>query len=114
MTELSFLIDLLLNHKLSKPTQKAIQMRITEVESNRPAPIPRVQPMLHQGQAPSMQAKIEAMENDRLLNPPPQAIGSPIQATSMTAAQALQDRQKIINQALSGKEEPGRSSPRKY
>lgn len=33
MSELSFLIDLLMNHKLSKPTKELIAARIKEVES---------------------------------------------------------------------------------
>lgn len=34
MTELSFLIDLLLNHELPKPTKEKIANRITEVEGD--------------------------------------------------------------------------------
>lgn len=43
MTELQFLIDLLLNHKLSEPTKKLVAQRIGEVEEQLRGPKPITQ-----------------------------------------------------------------------
>ena len=112
MTELSFLLDLLLNHKLTKPTQTAIKERIKEVEAQFASqPVrPQVQ-RVPNGQAPSMQAAIEAMEAEKGNVPPPP---NQIPAQTAAAAGALRRRQEAINIAISGKEEPGRTSPRKF
>lgn len=120
MTELSFLIDLLLNHKLPKATQTAIKERIQEVESQyaKPSmPFPARLSVI-QGQAPSMAAAIASMEAEKMGEVPLPVV--PIVAinhqgaTTPTAARALMDRNKKIVQAISGKEEPGQTSPRKF
>ena len=106
MTELQFLIDLLLNHKLSAKTKQAVADRIGEVESKYAFQTPRsLQPAV---QAPSMQKVLDEME---ALNPP--------QPTTQAAAQALQARADVIRKAASAdpfrsKPEPGRTSPRKF
>lgn len=61
-TEISFLIDLVLNHKLPKPTKELCRLRIRDLEEGlfqRPAvaiAMPRMQ------QAPSTMANLEAQE----------------------------------------------------
>lgn len=117
MSELSFLLHLLLDHKLPIKTKALIKTRIGEIESRhdvRAQPTTRNLPPHLANQAPSMQAKIQAMEEEKLNHPPPQALLAPTQATTPAAALALQDRQKLINQAINGKEEQGRTSPRKF
>lgn len=115
MTELSFLIELLLNHKLPKKTKDIIAERVKTIQAqpitvnSRPMPLPIVS-----GQAPSMQAKIEAMEAERAGQAPIAA-----QPVTVAAQMALMDRQKIISQSVnanpfSAKPEPGRTSPRKF
>lgn len=70
MTELSFLLELLLNHRLTKPTKDLLQARIKEVESNLNSnPIPlqvnkiptTIQPIKPNpnAQAPSTQAILD-------------------------------------------------------
>jgi hypothetical protein len=93
MTELSFLLELILNHKLPKTTKKAIRDRIGEIqmraiaEESAPAP-PRtysIQPVLTKPQ-PMMPEKI---------------------AQTPEAQQALNNRQAMINAAMSRKPLPG-------
>ena len=138
-TELSFLVDLLLNHKLQPVTRKAIAERLKEVEETLsrgypPPPaavearrtmmtVPPVRPELA-AQAASTRAILE--RNPDLI---PAAGGqgaaqapavvteqAPVAVIAQTpaTAQALQHRQEVINQALSGKPEKGRTSPRKF
>jgi hypothetical protein len=42
MTELSWLVDLLLNHKLSKPVRDHVANRIRDIEAAQPKPAPQV------------------------------------------------------------------------
>jgi hypothetical protein len=113
MTELSFLLELLLEHELKKDTQKLIRERIKEIEA-RPTAVHAQAPRPAQGnQAPSTQKLLDEMA---------QATGSPVpqmaaqipNPSTNAAAQALMHRAELIAQAVSGKEEKGRSSPRKF
>lgn len=119
MTELSFLLDLLLNHKLTKATQMAIKERISIVESQYSKAPSVAAPVRQNGQAPSMQAAIHALEQERSSETPPLpvvpngAINMTV-ASSPVAAEALRQRNQAIAQAISGREEPGRTSPRKF
>jgi hypothetical protein len=132
VSELSFLISLLLEHKLGKKTKDAIQARIKEIEVQPPqrglayqqAHIQHPQRSFDSrgvGQAPSMQAKIEAMEAEKEaiargeIPPQPIPVGPP--PSSAAAAQALALRQNIIQGALGesgGNFEPGRKAARKF
>lgn len=110
MTELTFLIELLLNHKLPKVTKDLIAKRITEVETAfRPQQGPSVSadPAVKPTQAASTMA-ILARNPD--LTPSPVAVVAQTPAT----AKALADRQESIALAMSGKVEKGRTSPRKF
>lgn len=109
MTELSFLLELLLEHELKKETQKLIRERIKEIEQPRAQTRP-----VQTGQAPSMQRAVAEMEQDQAIRVnfaqmPPQAIPQ-----SPAVAQAMAHRQALVAQAISGKEEKGRTSPRKF
>lgn len=120
MSELSFLIHLLLEHKLTKATKDLVKSRIQEIESRQGPQVIRYPAQVIGGaggvvQAPSMQAKIEAMEHEKLTQPPQQPQG-PTPNTN-AAAQALQLRQQMINGALAesgGNFEKGRTSARKF
>ncbi len=138
MTELTFLLELLLEHKLPKKTKDVVAARIRVVEEdlsnklqtfptvNRPAapPVP-ITPfptsIVHGAQqAPSTMALLakDASSPPGLPQPlPPQAELPPavanIAQTSATAI-ALAQRQEAIRIATSGKEEKGRTSPRKF
>jgi hypothetical protein len=94
MSELSFLLELLLNHKVPQTTKKLIQERIREVESHIQAPALQRQP--------SVRPSPTAQE--------PQ----PVIANTAAAAEALAAREALIQQATSGRAEPGRTSPRKF
>lgn len=112
MTELQFLLDLLLNHKLTASTKKIVAQRIGDVEATftfAPRPIYLPPPS---AQAPSTQKLLDQIAADAapIEIPPP---------TTPAAAQALQARSAAINRAANsdpfrGKPEPGRTSPRKF
>lgn len=109
MTELSFLLELLLDHDLQKETQKLIRERIKEIEQPRAQSRP-----IQTGQAPSMQRAVAEMEQDQAIQAnfaqmPPQPVPQ-----SPAVAQAMAHRQALVAQAISGKEEKGRTSPRKF
>lgn len=107
ISELSFLLEILLEHKLEKETQTAIRDRIKEIESGpRPVFTPansgvQVSRDPH-AQAPSILAKYPE------LGIHPETI-----AQTPAAAKALADRQAMIAEAMSGKPPPGQTGPRK-
>lgn len=114
ISELSFLIELLLKHKLPPATKSLIAARIAEVEerygSNQvQAPVSGPKSPAVAMQSPSMQA-IMARNPDLI----PAAV--PVEAIAQTpaAAAALASRQQAIAQAMSGKPEKGQTSPRKF
>lgn len=128
MTELTFLLDLLLNHKLPKPTKVAVTERVKEVElqlqqgyqiphaarSLQMAPVP---PHLA-NQAPStIAAMMKHPDLVAQLTPAISPVGEtqPAVVAQTPAAQAaLAQRQETINAAISGKPDKGRTSPRKF
>lgn len=106
MSELSFLLDLLLNEKLSIKVKTKLTERIKEIESRMGQP-PIVHRIIPSAQAPSTQKILDEMAMN------PQPVEAP-QANTFATAQALQSRQQAIAIAASGKPEAGRSSPRKF
>lgn len=122
MSELSFLIELLLNHDLPKATKDLLASRIRDVEANLvAAPQPR-QPVVTAingvYQAPST---IAAMARHGDLTAPTISIAAnapsiPVEQVAQTpaAAAAINSRNEAINNAISGKVEKGRVSPRKF
>lgn len=135
MTELSFLVSLLLDHKLPKLTQKAVADRIKEVEATMAPAAPSARPYSVQaaptvipahlvGQSPSTIAammKHEAQGAPPLVPIPAAEAPAPVTAIAQTpAAQAaLMERQQMIAAAtlggpFTGKPERGRNSPRKF
>ena len=142
MTELTFLVDLLLNHKLPKPTRDAVAVRIKEVEMGlpkqygqyNPPPAPQAAMARQQNlpphianQSPSMQAIM--LRNPDLvpagvpsgaaiealaIAPPPEPAPVAIIAQTPAAVNAMNERAATIRQGMSGKPEKGRTSPRKF
>jgi CTP:molybdopterin cytidylyltransferase MocA len=124
MTELSFLLDLLLNHKLAKVTRELVVARIREVEvrsqspaATRPAQTSAAIPPHLVGQSPSTIAAMMRHEAGGVA--PPIAVAPlvdtpPVVAQTPAAAAALAARQSVIDSAISGKPEKGRTSPRKF
>ncbi len=122
MTELAFLLELLLNHKLPRPTKVAVTERIKEVESKLlsprdvrseiPAPSQGFIPPHLIGQAPSTVAAMARHPDLAAALEPPQPVAVIAQTPAAQAAVAA--RQEAINSALSGKVEKGRTSPRKF
>lgn len=130
MTELSFLIDLLLNHELQKPTKDAIADRIKEVESK-----------LTTNGAGSHGSHLQSWNNQLPQNVPQQAastlalmakhgdipyIASPpmppipktepvaqIAQTVATAA-AMMSRNAAISDSIAGKTDKSTGRPRKF
>lgn len=111
MSELSFLIDLLLNEKLSKSVRTKIAERVKEVEVKFAAPpvftmgptLPPPKVINGALQAPST---VAAMERHAAEAPP--VVASPV------VANALMERERALAAATSGKPEAGRTSPRKF
>jgi hypothetical protein len=107
MSELSFLIDLLLNERLSGAVRAKIAERVKVVESQMITqksiiPLP-ISPAQAQGQSPST---IAAMA--RHAQEPAPIVNSP------AAQAALQNREIALAESMSGKPPPGRTSPRKF
>lgn len=115
MTELSFLLDLLLNHKLPKVTRDAVAARIKEVEAIfiSPGYIPNFAPIRSTGsnQAPSMQA-IMARNPDLMVAPAPEKVE--IVAQTPAAVAALNSRQQAIAESMAGKVNKETGRPRKF
>jgi hypothetical protein len=111
MTEIQFLLDIVLHCKNLKQVKDKCLTRIGEVEANLqsgrgpawPMPIPPIGQ-----QAVSTQRIIDGM-----VYPSDGTIPQVIAQTPQTAA-ALESRQQAIKIATSGKPEPGRTSPRKF
>ncbi len=142
MTELAFLLDLLLEHKLSAPTRKAITERIKFVEAKlsqghtttvvRPAPmaVPAVLPPHMVGQSPStIQAMLrheanghagppvlQELNGSSMVPAPPMADPQPVAVVAQTPAAmaAMNQRQAVVAQAISGKPMAGETKPRKW
>lgn len=125
MTELSFLLDLLLNHKLPKATREAVTERVKDVEdsyiiaSRRHEPtMPYVSPAPAIAmQAPSTQA-ILARNPDLVAAMPMPAVPEPqpvaVVGQTPAAIAALNSRQQAINNAIGGKTDKETGRPRKW
>ncbi len=121
-TELSFLIELLLKHKLPPATKSLIAERIKDVEvylnnsGNRgvvPARTLNVQPVTTVPQAASTLAALARHADAGL--PTPEIVTPVVQvAQTPMAMQAMNNRSAAISAAISGKPEKGRTSPRKF
>ncbi len=107
MTELSFLIELLLNHDLPKATKDLLADRIKEVEyriSENPIhkPISVSQPIHNTGpkQAPSTLANMAKQEGITFV-PPPEVVLPPVTQIAQTpaTAEALNYRNNLLNKA---------------
>jgi len=103
-TELSFLLDILLEHKLPKKVKELVTARIKEVEAglNRTQlpvfiPPPKTFTITGPPQAPSTLANFEKHGEPLIYTPPPDTHPSVQQvAQTSAAAQALQTRQDAI------------------
>jgi hypothetical protein len=112
MTELKWLVDMLLNNRLSPKVKSKFIARIGDVEASLfnspPLKRPPLSPLANL-QVPSMQAIVEALQlEDQKVIPIEQVAQTP------EAAEALNKRNLAIQIATSGKPEPGRTSPRKF
>ena len=116
-TELSFLIELLLHHKLDGKTKELIQARIQEVEAGLSsrggcgckvtAAVQASNPIMAM-QAPSTQAILA--RNPDLISTAPVPVAEIAQTPAAMAAMA--SRQEALSGA--GKIEQGRDRPRKF
>lgn len=113
MTELTWLVDLIVNHELSPKTKKHVLKRMKQVELNYQQPtiiVPQALPppkVIHGAmQSPST---VAAMQRHQDIQASPQA---PIAVTPQAQA-AIASRQAMIEQALSGKVDKGHTSPPK-
>lgn len=120
MTELGFLIDLLLNHKLPLSTKTAITTRLKAVEEelqSRPKQmssmsingIPTPISPIVAAQAPSMQA-IMARNPDLIAPSAPVAVV----AQTPAAMAAMASREQAISESMMGKTNKETGRPRKF
>lgn len=123
MTELTFLLDLLLNHKLPMATRAAISQRIKEVEANlsNGYQVPRHAQEVRQAALKDLPAHLanQAPSTIAALQRHPDLVAEmakPVEVVAQTPAaqQAMASRQDAINAAMAGKVEKGRTSPRKF
>lgn len=120
MTELSFLIDLLLNHKLPKATKELIMSRIKDVEMSITSKLPQahlIRPIQSPtAQAPSTMALMAKHGDLPAIETPIMPIPEPVAVIAHTpaAAAAMQSRSQAISHALSGIPEKGATKPRKW
>lgn len=126
MTELSFLIELLLNHDLPKPTKDLIAERIKEVEQGiTSSPRPREVPLHFNNVGPQQAAStLKAMAKHGDIPPivmteiPPVVPVEQVAQTPMAAA-AVNHRNTLINKAVNQNREmvdtgKGTKGPRKW
>jgi len=120
VTELTFLVELLLNHKLPKPTKDLVAQRIKEVEESfaaRPAlPIQPKQaiPAHLANQAPSTLAALARHPDLMAQMAPPDPQPVAVIAQTPAAVAAMASREQAIASAMSGKPMKGETSPRKF
>lgn len=133
MTELSFLVDLLLNHKLPKVTRDAVAVRIKEVESSLPMqkqifPQAHFIPPHHTGvispaamQAPSTLAAMARHGDLQMIAAPemppiPSPEPAPVTVIAQTpaTAMAMNSRNQAIADSINGKTDKLTGRPRKF
>lgn len=100
MTELQFLIDLLLNHKLNPTTKKLVADRIGQVESTYRAPLPAAihSPSVFRPttvQAPSTQAILDREVGADVSSPTPLPTPVPKMATDRIVGGEINTGQNI-------------------
>jgi hypothetical protein len=123
MTELSFLVDLLLNHRLPKATKDAVAARIKEVEQNLaprsqavaapPRPLPPAVAM----QSPSTQAlmaKHGDIAPESVASPAAEVTQPAVIAQTPAAVAAINSRQAAIAASMSGNVDKVSGRPRKF
>lgn len=124
MTELSFLIDLLLNHKLPRSTRDAVAARIKEVEvlasttvMRIPASVP-ITPAMLANQAPStLAAMARHADLPGVVDP---GVGprapAPVAVVAQTpaAVAAMNSRSQAIAESMAGKVDKSTGRPRKW
>lgn len=104
MTELSFLLELLLNHKLPKMTQMVIKDRIAEIQ------LKSIAGIITEIEQPKIDypARTPNITTKELNARPVTTVSAPEQIAHTPAAQeALNNRQAMINAALNRKVMPG-------
>ena len=109
MNELSFLIELLMNHKLPRATKELVAERIKAFDSStmRMPQVPQHQSTFLAQQAPSTQ---EALVKHGLV---PEAPVEVIAQTPATAA-AMASRQQAIAESIAGKIDKTTGRPKKF
>ena len=122
MTELSFLVSLLLEHKLSPTTKKAVAERIKEVESRQAPAAPQIQAQVQRPpktlQSASTQRILDEMaSNGETLPVAPVVTEAPPAAVTPATIAALNHRAQTIALAASKSGPPAdplTGRPRKF
>jgi len=115
-SELSFLLELVLDEQVPQPIKTRLVKRIQDVEKSYVSPHQQARGPGHGPKAltgnPIVATQSPSMQ--RIMEKNPDLIPKPPMPENAVTAKALADRQALINQAISGKEEKGRVSPRKF
>ncbi len=118
MTELSFLIELLLNHKLPKVTKDLIALRVKEIEEFRQPQTAtlHVRNASTSLAAPQAASTIQAFERHGMNLPIQSERTIKVEDIAQTpmAAAAIASRQQAIAESLAGKVDKQTGRPRKF
>jgi hypothetical protein len=99
MTELSFLLELLLNHKLQKPTKDLIQTRIKEIEAQPVQSYPQMAVPLAQAQYHNQVNQVNQAAQTKIVDARGQA-QSPSMARAIAEMEAAKAQQTDLTQPL--------------
>jgi len=114
-SELSFLLELILDDETPKPIKAKLVRRVQDVEKNY-AIEPSIQRVprgiITPSQAPIIAAQSPSMQ--RLMADNPDLIPRPPQPVTAEAAKALADRAALLHGAVNGDNDKGRKSARKF
>lgn len=112
-SELSFLLELVLDDQIPRPVKTRLVARIRDVEKNYCA-TPQVVSRGIKAQISSPIVASQSPSMQKLMADNPDLIPKSSVPVTAQAAGALAQRQALINNALKEKPEAGRTSPRKF
>lgn len=126
-SELSFLLDLLLHQRMPLPIKELVAARIKEVEIalNAPTPVGELDGFTYKSPgylAKERQVSIQAASTQAILDRNPDLAAKaqqtyvPVEVIAQTpaAVAAINSRQQIMAEAMSGKPGKGETSPKKF
>ncbi len=114
MTELTFLVELLLNHKLQKATKDAVAARLKEVEASMAQRSQIFSGAMPPPGKPVSSRDVAVRHPDLVAAPPPEPEPVVNIAQTPAASAAMASRQQAINESLAGKIDKTTGRPKKW